>query len=209
VHATDPEAAPARDWRDTVSAASDLALLGIVTTLAALPVVTAGAVLGTASAAVHEWCSAERMPDPGTNLRRLRQGLLPGIGVVLATVAAVVLLGLDLAAVRSGVAPGGLPLLITTFTVILAGAGYAGLTVVEVGRSDGLGWLAAARRAYRTSVARPFVPLTLGGLVAVAGLLVLVFPPCLPLVVGYTLFGLHVVTGRLASRHPTTASAPR
>ncbi|WP_253289750.1 hypothetical protein [Verrucosispora sioxanthis] len=38
---------PGRDWRDTVSDAADLALLGILTVLAAAPVLTAGAAIGT------------------------------------------------------------------------------------------------------------------------------------------------------------------
>jgi hypothetical protein len=39
-------------WRDSVAAAGDLALLGFLVTLAALPVVTAGAAVLTGSHAV-------------------------------------------------------------------------------------------------------------------------------------------------------------
>jgi hypothetical protein len=78
-----PDDGPAtvrRDWRDTLSAASDLALLGIATALAALPVVTAGAAVAAASAATHDWCRSGRLPAARVSAQRLRRGLLPGAG---------------------------------------------------------------------------------------------------------------------------------
>src|SRR5688572_221169 len=70
---------PPFDWRDTLSNAADLALLGIVTFLTALPVVTAGSALATASASVHDWLPIQRMPPVATWGRRYGRGILPGL----------------------------------------------------------------------------------------------------------------------------------
>ena len=57
-----PSSHRASDWRETVRVATDLALLGLLTVLAALPVVTAGAAVATASAAVHHYLQYDRWP---------------------------------------------------------------------------------------------------------------------------------------------------
>ena len=67
-------------WRDTVRVAADLALLGIVVTAAALPVVTAGAAVATGSAALHHFLTRDRWPDGRDAWRAFRRGLLPGLG---------------------------------------------------------------------------------------------------------------------------------
>jgi hypothetical protein len=48
-------------------------------------------------------------------------------------------------------------------------------------------------------VARPWIVLALGGVTAIALFLGLVFPIVAPLLVGYLLFGLHVLTRKLAT----------
>ncbi|MFD0820636.1 hypothetical protein ACFQ0D_20510, partial [Micromonospora zhanjiangensis] len=64
-----------RDWRDLARDAADLALLGILATLAALPVLTAGAAFGTASAAVHDWATDGNWPPVRRTVERFRRGL--------------------------------------------------------------------------------------------------------------------------------------
>jgi hypothetical protein len=186
-----------RDWRDTVGAASDLALVGIVTTIAAVPLVTAGAALAGASAAVREWSDNERLPPLTEGLRRLRRGLLSGLAASLVGAAVTVLLLLNASALARGAVPGGAPVLIGTVVVGVLWAGFAGLTVVEVGARDGRGWIEAARGAWRTSLARPWVPALLGLVVAIGTVLGLVLPFLAPVMVGYVLFALHATARRL------------
>jgi hypothetical protein len=186
-----------RDWRDALTAATDLALLGVVVTVAALPVVTAGAAVATASAAVHDFCANQTMPAWRVSAARFTRGLLPGLGATGVGLVITALLIIDGSAVGRGVVPGGRGLLIGTFVVGLAVLGFCGLVVVEVGRGGGAGWLAALRRAWPVALARPGLPLALGGAVAIAVFLGLVLPVVVPLLVGYLLFALHVVTRRL------------
>ncbi|TBL27887.1 hypothetical protein EYA84_27920, partial [Verrucosispora sp. SN26_14.1] len=91
---------PRRDWRDTVRDAADLALVGILTVLTALPVLTAGASVGTASAAVHDWLATGSWPTARQTLSRFGRGLLPGLPVALLGLVAVGLLAADLVASR-------------------------------------------------------------------------------------------------------------
>jgi hypothetical protein len=184
-------------WRDTLTAATDLALIGIATTLAAMPLVSAGAAVASASAAVHEWSGNERLPALTAGLRRLRRGLLPGLAASLLGVAATVVLLLNASALARGAVPGGTPLLVGTGVVAVLWAGFAGLTVVEVGARAGEGWRAAAGSAWRTSAARPWVPLALGLVIAIAVFLGLVLPFLGPVLVGYALFALHTTARRL------------
>jgi hypothetical protein len=182
-----------------VGAASDLALLGIATTVAAVPLVTAGAALASASVAVREWSANERMPSLTEGLARLRRGLLPGLAASLVGAAVTLLLLLNGSALARGAVPGGTPVLIGTVVVGVLWAGFAGLTLVEVGARDGRGWREAARSAGRTSLARPLVPAVLGLVVAVGGFLGLVLPFLAPVMVGYLLFALHATARRLSA----------
>ena len=74
------ETLPRPDWRDSLALAADLALLGIVTTLAALPVVTAGAALATASVAADHVCRDRALPPVPLLWHTFRRALLPGLG---------------------------------------------------------------------------------------------------------------------------------
>ncbi|MEU5672741.1 hypothetical protein ABZ749_20745, partial [Micromonospora sp. NPDC047753] len=87
-----------RDWRDVGRDAADLALLGILLTLAAVPLLTAAAAAGTASAAVRDWTRTGSWPSARTTLRRFGRAVLPGVPVSLLALAATALLAADLAA---------------------------------------------------------------------------------------------------------------
>ncbi|MDR7280352.1 hypothetical protein [Catenuloplanes atrovinosus] len=186
-----------RDWRDTLRAASDLALTGIVMTLAALPVITAGAAVGTASAAVARWTDQERFPGVRETARHFRHGLLPGIPPLLVLIAFGVLIRLNVHALSVGLAPGGPPLIWATLALAVAGAGFAAMVVVEFGRA-GAGWRAATRDAARLAVSRPALPAASAGIMAFTialGYLIQVI--LVPILAGYTLLALHVVRRRL------------
>ncbi|GAB7049649.1 hypothetical protein [Catenuloplanes indicus] len=205
-----------RDWRDTLRAASDLALTGIVMTVAALPVVTAGAAAGAASAAVATYTDQERFPGVRQTARVFARGLLPGIPPLLAVVAFGVLIRLNVHALSVGLVPGGRPLIWATLLLGLAGAGFAGMVVVELGRATaaagpdgpGTGWRVALREAGRLVVARPAVPAASAG---VLGLTIaigyLIQAIMVPILAGYALLALHVIRRRLAPSTATDATA--
>ncbi|GAA4730437.1 hypothetical protein [Phytohabitans rumicis] len=186
-------------WYDTIRNASDLALLGILTAVGSLGVVTAGAAVATASAAVHDWSAEERWPAVRVTLRRFARALLPGVVPTLVGLASVVLLVLNLAAITRGVVPGGVALAVPTFLLLVAAAGLAGLTVVEIGRRGAAGWWAAARAALRTGQAQPRAVLAGAGVIAlVAALGLMIIPVLVPVLAGYAIFALHAVARRLS-----------
>ncbi|KXK58510.1 hypothetical protein AWW66_29395 [Micromonospora rosaria] len=199
--ATGVEAVPAaRDWRDVLRDATDLALVGITVVLASVPVLTAGAAVGTASAAVHDWAETGTWPPARRILARFGRALLPGAAVTVLAVLVTGLLVADLLALAAGRVPGGTPALLVTVAVAVALVGYAGLVVVEVGRAGGAGWRAAARSAAGTCLARPGLWAALSGVTLLTGFLaVLVHPVAVTLLAGYAIAALHAVTRRAAA----------
>ncbi|MET7669542.1 hypothetical protein [Micromonospora luteifusca] len=186
-----------RDWRDVARDAADLALLGILLTLAAAPLLTAAAAAGTASAAVHDWTRTGSWPSARATLRRFGRSVLPGVPVSLLALAVAGLLAADLAALATGRVPGGPPALLVTALIAAGLIGYAGLVVVEVGGNGGGRWRAAARSAARACLDAPARWAALTGVTALAGLLaVLVTPVAVPILAGYTVAALHAVAGR-------------
>lgn len=193
----DTPATTGRDWRDTFRGAADLALLGILTTLAALPVLTAGAAVATASTALDRWIREDRWPSARELSGVFGRALLPGAAATLVAAAGVALLAVDVAALSAGVAPGGTPLVLLTVVLGALVAGLAGLVVVQVGRQEGTGWRRAARDATRLAMARPGLLLANAGTLAfAAALTTLVLPVITPILLGYVLFALHAIARR-------------
>jgi hypothetical protein len=122
---TDTDTVPRPDWRDGLALAADLALLGILTTLACLPAVTAGAALATASVAADHACVHRGLPPSAALGRTLWRALLPGLGVTAGAAAAVALLVIDMRALAAGIVPGGWPLVAVTIAVSVAALAVA------------------------------------------------------------------------------------
>jgi len=219
-----------RDWRETVQVATDLALLGLLVTVAAAPVVTAGAAVAAGSAAVHHYLEYDSWPGPGFCWSVFRRRLVSGFAVSAACGVALTLVVIDILALRAGTVPGGRPLMVLTVVVAAVAAGYVGLVVVAAGAADSarlrsLGSasaLVADAAGLRSasldeSVAgppdvvgrRPATIAAAAGVVALAGVLVMLVHPVLsPVLAGYTLFALHVVARRphvVARRLPVVA----
>jgi hypothetical protein len=188
---TTPETTVRPDWRESLSLAADLALLGIVTTIACVPVVTAGAALATASSVVDHACRDRRLPSIMDIVRTARRALLPGFAATAVAMAAAGLLWLDLRAVAIGRVPGGYPVLVAT--ALLGLAAIATAAVVLVGRTDGLGWIRAVRAAANLLSARPALAPAVLGVLAVVAVLGVALPVLVPLLIGMALFALHVV----------------
>ncbi|HET6212864.1 MAG TPA: hypothetical protein VFE14_08340 [Micromonosporaceae bacterium] len=184
------------DWRETMRDATDVALIGVAATLAALPLVTAGAAVASASAAIHDRCVEGSVASGGTQVSRFGRGLLPGLGAALVALGLAALVILDIRALVFGAVPGGMPVLLPTVGAAVALLGFAGLTVVEVGRRGARGWLVAARSAIGTGLRRPGLLAASAGVLALAIALGVVLPVTAPLLVGYALFALHAVARR-------------
>lgn len=183
-------------WTDTVRNASSIALCGILATVAALPVITAGAALATASAAVHDFCEYGSMPPLRTSARRFGRAVVPGLVATAVMAGAAVLLVLDVRALVAGRVPGGPVLLAVTVAVAMALLGTAGLTAVEVGRRGGRGWLPAARSAVLCGLSRPAPVLGMGLALVLAILLASFVLATTPILVGFALYALHAIARR-------------
>lgn len=187
-----------RDWRDTLRGAADLALLGILTTLAALPLVTAGAAVATASASVHQWTRRDHWPAARDLLRTFGRALLPGAAATLVAAAGAALLTANALALAAGVVPGGTALVVVTALLGALACGLAGMIVVQVGRQDARNWREATRVATRAAVDRPVTLLAATGTLAFAAVIgTLVLPLITPILAGYVLFALHALARRL------------
>ncbi|MGC5028760.1 hypothetical protein [Micromonospora sp. DT229] len=192
---------PGRDWRDTVRDGADLALVGILTVLASAPVLTAGAAVGTASAAVHDWLATGSWPTARRTLSRFGRGLLPGLPATLLGLGGLGLLATNLVVLATGRVPGGPVGMALTTLVAAVLLGYLAAIVVEVGRTGGTGWTSAASRAARVCLDHPATCAGLAGTSLVAVLLgVLVTPVAVPILAGYALAAVHAV----ARRRPVT-----
>ena len=184
-----------RDWRDSVRAAADLAIVGFAVTLAALPILTAGAAVATASVAVRHFLEYDQWPPASATMATFRRRLVPGLLAGPAVLVAAALVVLDVLALRRGLVPGG-PLALSAVLVVAAlAAGYAAILAVLTGtRPSG-----AVRAAAAVAASHPALLAAATGVVAVAAVLALFIHPALtPVLPGYALFGLHVVARRSA-----------
>jgi hypothetical protein len=204
-----------RDWRDTISVASDVALVGLAVTAASVPLVTAGAAVRAGSAAVRAIAAGEGVNARGV-WRLFRASLLPGaLGTAVVGAGALLLL-FNVGAVASGRVPGG--------PAALAGTGVAAAVLLAIGmlgvvrlgtvdlhtiQAGGKvpGWREAFTWAARTAWRHPGAAAAVAGASAVAAALAMMVPLTAPLLVGYALYGAHVLTARLVrSPQPRTVS---
>jgi hypothetical protein len=174
----------------------DLALVGVVTVVACMPLLTVGAALAVASAAVHHWCEHDGLPPARVLARRFARALLPSLPASAGLLGVTALLAVDLAAVRGGRVPGGAMATALTAASALLVLGAAALVVVEVGARGGQGWREATRRALATVCAAPAVLPAAAGVVGLVAAMAWLLPAGAPILPGFALFALHVVRRR-------------
>lgn len=183
------------DWRDSLRLAADLALLGILVTLAALPVVTAGAAVGAGSAALVWLLTIGRWPTAAECWDSFRSRLVPGLLAGPVALAAAWLIGLDVMALRRGVVPGGTAMIVAVVLAAAVGTGFAALVAGLAGQSP----THAVRRAGALVAQRPAaLAATTGVVLVAAALAAFVHPVLLPVLAGYALFAVHAVLVRIS-----------
>lgn len=200
--AVDSEAArPVRakpDWREALSVAADLALIGIAVTVASAPVLTAGAAVRTGSVAVRHVVDGERVPSIVELWRVFRRALAPGAVACVVVLAAAGLLAVDIALLSSGRVPGGTVVLVVTIVAAGALVALAALTVVHLGREPEDTWRAATKWAFAAARRAPLAAVATAGAIALATAIAALVPVTAPLLVGFALYAMHVVTVRMA-----------
>ncbi|GGK77460.1 hypothetical protein [Mangrovihabitans endophyticus] len=194
-------------WHDTVRTATELAVLGFLLVLAALPVVTAPAVTVAGSAAVRHRLDHDRWPSPRACGDAFRRAFWPALAAAVVTVAVAGLIVADLRALGDGRVPGGVPLIAVTAAVAFALLGVGGLAVVTA--ANGGPVRRAVATAVRAARMRPSAPAACAGVILLAaGLAVLVHPVLVPVLAGYTLFALHVICRRRRHHGSLTSARP-
>ncbi len=188
------------DWRESVTQAADLTVLGFAVTLGCLPVVTAGATIAAASVAVDRLCSQRKLPDPRELLAAARRGLGSGLAVTAVALVVAGVLLLDVHLLRTASIPGAG---VATAALALVAAGLlavAAAATVRIGQDQASGWRAALRWSVRLLLHRPSCALAIVATVAVATTLAMAIPVLSLLLPGLVLFALHVVVRRASAR---------
>lgn len=182
-----------RDWKDTVTVAADIALVGIAVTVCSLPVLTAGAAVHAGSVAVRDIIDGSAV-RPAELWRAFRRSLLPGAAATVATATLGSLLLFNLGAVASGRVPGGLPVLVGTGAVAAALLAACAFGVVHLAHHHS--WPGALRWAAGTVWRQPLTAAMVAGVSSIAAVIGALIPVTAPLLVGYLLFAVHVVAAR-------------
>ena len=184
------------DWRESLSTAADLALIGFLTVFGCLLVVPAGAALSTASVAVDHLCRTRSLPPTRDLVATATRSLLPGLAALGVAAGGGLLIALDVRLLAAGTIPGG-PVAVAAIAVVAAFlVAAAGVTVVRVGQTGGTGWVPALRWSLRLLRARPLTGVAVLATVAVPVALALAVPVLAFLLPGFALFALHVVIRR-------------
>jgi hypothetical protein len=183
---------------------ADCLLVGCLTAVAALPVVTAYPALVAACAALREQVAEDRAVGPRRYLALLGQVVRSGPAGLLAPPLVAAVLALDALAIASGV-PGRVPL---TVLLILAGSAAAvlGLRIAARWR-PGARWPDLARAAASTRDPRGSVLLLLAATAAVA--IALAVPITLLLVTGPLALAAIAVDQRQRAAPTTPGGRPR
>jgi hypothetical protein len=184
------------DWRESLTTAADLALIGFLTAFGCLLLIPAGAAVATASVAVDHLCRTRSLPPMRELVAAATRSLLPGLAALAIAVGAGLLVALDVRLLAAGTIPGG-PVVIAAIAVVAAFlAAAAGVTVVRVGQTGGTGWVPALRWSLRLLRGRPLTGVAVLVTVAVPVALALAVPVLAFILPGFALYALHAVIRR-------------
>jgi uncharacterized membrane protein YesL len=182
------EAAPGRAAkgaaaRESVRRAAECALLGVVWTGFSLPVVTAGGAWAAVAEVCAAWHRGEEPPLLKTFAAVVRRDLVGGLAMLAAAVSAGALPAIEIRVALAAGLPGA-----RLEAVALAGVGAVAVSVLLLAFpqrvATGASWLSALRGAMALVAARPWAIAATASGVAIAGFLVLIYPPFALLMAG-------------------------
>ena len=194
------------DWRESLTNAADLALLGIAVILGCLPLVTAGAAITAASVAADRLCARHAVPGPRDLLAAARRALWSGAAVTVVALVVTTVLVVDVWLLRTAAVPGAR---VVTAVLALVTAGLvtvAAVAVVRVGQDQASGWRRAMRWSVRLLLDEPGSAIAILATLAVPTVLAVTMPVTSLLLPGFVLFALHVVVRRADRRRVARSS---
>ncbi len=144
-------------------------------------------------------CRTRSLPAPRELLRTAGRGLLGGLLAVAVSVAATLLILLDLRLLTMGVIPGGPPMVAAVASIAAGLVAVAGTTLVRIGQTGGTGWRSAVAWSLQRLRDRPLTGPAVVAVLALAALLGSTIPVTIFFLPGFVLFGLHAVVRRLAA----------
>ncbi|MEU5088423.1 hypothetical protein [Streptomyces sp. NPDC021356] len=178
---------------------ADMLLVGLLTTLACLPVITVPAAFSAASATLRKTIDTGAQATAGACLRHLRTHLSAGsLAAGLLPPLLVLVLLVDAALVHSALPGAGV--MAPVLALLALGAAVVGLRATALEAPHGL----SAREALVRSAADPRGTLLLGGAALLAALLAWAIPLLLPLLPGPLAFAATVVDLRSAANRRQT-----
>ncbi|XVU22490.1 hypothetical protein ACQPZJ_35195 [Actinoplanes sp. CA-054009] len=166
---------------DSWRLAGDLALLGLVVSLASLPLFTLGAAFLVGGATIRHHIVYGRWLTLAESWALFRARFVSGLLAGPALLAVGWLIAVDVAALSRGTVPGGRPAIVAVLVVASGLVGFAALVAA----------LGSYRRARAAVAARPAVLAPLAGIVVLVAVLgMLVHPVLVPVLVGFALFAV-------------------
>jgi hypothetical protein len=187
-----------RGWKEQLRRVSELALLGLVAWLVALPVVTIGAVVATLSSAVEHWIDNDDLPPWRAMGAELLRRLLPGIVPSVVAVVAGLVVVLQLRWLVSGVVPGGG---VGVAAVVVTTCALLGVVLLAVPQLAGGGtWRSALAGGWAAFLQVPAAAAAALGVTAVAVVLAVLLPGVALVLPALLVLALHAVQRQLVQR---------
>ncbi|MGJ7906693.1 hypothetical protein ACOQFL_09455 [Actinopolyspora sp. H202] len=180
---------------------ADMLAIGVATTLASLPVITAPAAVSTGCGQLRARSEGRRTPDGGGYFRTLTRRLGSARGPADLTAGLVMtllgtMLAVDLLLVHGTQGLPGTGIVTVTLTLLVAILAAVCLRAVALPESE-RGWLAALRISVRVSVLDPLGSVLLVAAVAVAALCVWMMPVLAVLMLGPLVLAATAVQARV------------
>lgn len=169
--------------RESLRRAAECALLGVVWTGFSLPVITAGGAWSAVAEVCAAWHRGEEPPLLKTFAVVVRRDLVGGLAMLAAAVGAGALPAVEIRVVLAARPPGA-----HLEAFALAGVGAVAVSVLLLAfpqrAATGASWSSALHGAAALAAARPWAIAATASGVAIAGFLVLVYPPFALLMAG-------------------------
>jgi len=196
-------ALPATGMRATTARFAECLLLGVVTTVASLGVLTAGPALAAAARVVREWEAGDQPPIVATFVATLRTHTVGLLLPQLALLGALAVTYVDLRVAGAGLPGAWLVRMVVAGCGAFAVASFLVMFPTQARR--GGGWWQAWAGAARLCVRRPWLPVAVLASTAGTGLLVAAAPATVVLAAGPLMLAVGVLVTRADGGRPDGA----